>query len=148
MSEACVGGLPLETIVAIVRYRMHSYRGRLSWNKMVWHASSKVGLSWRQLAIITLRAQHLARLVGVNRTVSLHSRVTVLLLMLIVVLLGVSVVDDHAFSLRMPSIHREIVARIAHKSVRKLVRRLHAKLLIHQRGRPAKVLHTASIQRL
>ena len=110
MSEACVRGLSLEAIVAsIVRDCVHSDRRWLSWNEMVWNTSSKVLLSWRQLAIITLRAQHLAGLVGINRTVSLHSRVTILLLMLIIVFLGVSVVDNHTFSLRMPGIHREVV---------------------------------------
>ena len=68
VSEACMGVLPLEAVVAaVVRDRVHAYWGwRLVRMKMLGYTSAKVLVPWRQLPVITLWTEHLARLVGVN----------------------------------------------------------------------------------
>ena len=113
------------------------------------HTSAEILLPGRELAVIALRTQHLAGLVCVDRAVSLHSWV-LRRLILIVVFLGVPLVDDHAFALGMARIHREIVARISHESVRDMIWMRRSKVLIHKLGRlPAKVPDGATrIQRL
>ena len=70
--------------------------------------------------------------------------------MLIVVFLCVPLVDDHAFALGMARIHREVVARISHESIRNMIWMRSTEVLIHKLGRlPAKVPDGATrVQRL